>query len=68
MFVMVVGWKIEQCAWIFSILLAPKSDDSSDFDLTSSVGYAGGFDAAIAIAGEIDGVDREAASWLSGLF
>ena len=46
----------------------PKSDDSSDFDLTSSVGYAGGFDAVIAIAGEIGGVDREDASRSSGLF
>ena len=36
----------------------PKSDDSSNFDLTSSVGYAGSFDAAIAIAGEIGGVNR----------
>ena len=46
----------------------PKSDDSSDFDLTSSVGYASDFDAAIVIAGEIGGVNREDASRSSGLF
>ena len=48
----------------------PESDDSSDFELTSSVGYAGGVDAdiAIAIAGVISGVDREDLSRSSGLF
>ena len=50
----------------------PNSDDSSDFDLTSSVGYAGGIDAAttIAIAGEIVGGDGdcETASQLPVLF
>jgi len=45
----------------------PKSDDSSDFELTSLVGYTGGVDAAIAIAGVIGGVDREDASRSSGL-
>jgi len=50
----------------------PKLDDSFDFDLTPSVGYAGGIDAAIAIAiafaGEIGGGNRESVSRSSGLF
>ena len=46
----------------------PKADNSSDFDLTLSVGYVGGFDAAIAIAGVIGGVDHEDVSRSSGLF
>ena len=45
----------------------PKLDDSSDFELTSSVGYAGSVGAAIAIAGVIGGVDREDVSRSSGL-
>jgi len=45
----------------------PNSDDSSDFESTSAVGYAGGVDAATAIAGVIDGVDREDVSRSSGL-
>ena len=47
-----------------------KPDDSSDFDLTSSVGYAAGIDAAIAIAfaDKIGGSNRESASRSSGLF
>ena len=45
----------------------PKSDDSSDFDLNSSVGYAGGVDAANAIADVIGSVDREDVSRSSGL-
>ena len=45
----------------------PKLDDSSDFDLTSSVGYADSVDAAIAIAGAIGGVDCEDVSRSSGL-
>ena len=48
-------------------MLVAKPDDSSGFDLTSSVDYAG-FAVAIAVAGEASVVDRESAAQLSGLF
>jgi hypothetical protein len=61
------GWNIEQCVWIIFILLVAKPDDSSGFDLTSSVDYAG-FAVAIAVVDDASVADRVSASWSLGLF